>query len=438
LTERQTEKDKLTDMEKINKLSDVFGNSRNIPLTYQTRVEVDDRFVNDLTREKHLVLHGGSKQGKTCLRKYHLGENEAIVIQCTRDTTKAGLYEMILKKAEIEYEVTNSKTTKGSNKVTVKVTGKGKIPFLAEGGGDAGYESLKENTDTKSYKNFEIDIEDPNDVVRILMEDGFNKYIVIEDFHYLNEELQMLFAFDLKVFHETSPYVFIIIGVWMESDRLTVYNGDLTGRITNINVDVWSADNLKKVIDNGKPLLNIDFNVEVETLIVNLSQDNVGLLQEICYRLCEKYEIWHTQSTNKTIGTENDVIELAKKIADDQSSRYRNFIIKFSEGLSVTELEMYKWIMYSVLNSSSDDLRKGISASRLFSIIKPKHPKSETLQLTNLNQALERVQTVQAKHKLQPLILDFSNGDLFVVDANFLVYISIQDKNDLLKQLNLE
>lgn len=425
-------------MEKINKLSDVFGNSRNIPLTYQTRVEVDDRFVNDLTREKHVVLHGGSKQGKTCLRKHHLDERETIVIQCTRDTTKAGLYEMILKKAEIEYEVTNSKTTKGSNKVAVKVSGKGKIPFIAESGGEAGYEGLKESTDTKNYKNFEIDIEDPNDIVRVLLEDGFKKYIVIEDFHYLSEELQMLFAFDLKVFHETSPYVFIIIGVWMESDRLTVYNGDLTGRITNINVDVWSGDNLKQVIDNGKPLLNINFPIEVENLIVNLSQDNVGLLQEICYRLCEKYEIWQTQKDNKIIGTESDVKELAKKIADDQSSRYRNFIIKFSEGLSVTELEMYKWIIYAVLNSSSDDLRKGVSAAKLFNIIKPKHPKKDTLQLNNLNQALERVQTVQAKHKLQPLILDFSNGDLFVVDANFLVYISTQEKDELLKLLNIE
>lgn len=425
-------------MEKINKLSDVFGNSRNIPMTYQPRHDVDDRFVNDLTREKHVVLHGGSKQGKTCLRKYHLREDEVIIIQCTRDTTKAGLYEMILKKAEIEYEVTNSKTTKGSNKVAVKVGGKGKIPFLAEGSGELVYEGQKENTTTKNYKNFEIDIEDPNDIVRVLTEDGFKKYIVIEDFHYLAEELQMLFAFDLKVFHETSPYVFIIIGVWMESDRLTVYNGDLTGRITNINVDVWDTSNLKQVIENGKPLLNIDFPDEVENLIVNLSQDNVGLLQEICYRLCEKYEIWQTQEENRTIGTTNEASEIAKKIADDQSSRYKNFITKFSEGLSVTELEMYKWIIYAVLNSTPDDLRKGISSGRLFNIIKPKHPKTDTLQQNNLNQALERVQTVQGKHKLQPLILDFSNGELFVVDANFLVFVTTQETSELLKLINIE
>lgn len=130
--------------------------------------------------------------------------------------------------------------------------------------------------------------------------------------------------------------------------------------------------------------------------------------------------------------------EIAKKIADDQSSRYKNFITKFSEGLSVTELEMYKWIIYAVLNSTPDDLRKGISSGRLFNIIKPKHPKTDTLQQNNLNQALERVQTVQGKHKLQPLILDFSNGELFVVDANFLVFVSTQESSELLKLINIE
>lgn len=423
---------------KINKLSDVFGNSRNTPLTYQTRKDVDERFVNDLTREKHIILHGGSKQGKTCLRKYHLTAEEVIVVQCTRETTKSSLYEMVLKQANIEYEVTSSRTTKGTNKIAVKVGGKGKVPFIAEASGESTYEGVKEKSTIQNFKSFEIDIEDPNDIVRVLKEDGFNKYIVIEDYHYMDEEIQRNFSFDLKVFHESSSYVFIIVGVWMESDRLTVYNGDLTGRVTNINIDIWDTACLRNVIESGKPLLNIDFPDDVVQTIVNLSQDNVGLLQEICYKLCEKHGIWQTQTENKLIGTVSEVNEIAKKIAYDQSSRYRNFIVKFSEGLSVTELEMYKWIIYAVLKSNSEDLRKGISSSRLFSIIKPKHPKTDTLQLNNLNQALERIHSVQGKHKLQPLILDYSNNDLFVVDANFLVFISTQNIEELLKSINIE
>lgn len=420
------------------KLTEVFGNSREVPLTYQIRKDVDERFVNDLTRDKHVILHGGSKQGKTCLRKSNLNENENIVIQCTRDTAKANLYEMILKKADIEYEVSSSKTIKGLNKFSVKVQGEGKIPLVTKISGEGNYEYLKEHGKTQNFKNLEIDVEDANDIVRVLEANSFNKFIVIEDFHYLDEEIQKQFAFDLKVFHETSKYVFIIVGVWMESNRLIIYNGDLTGRITNINVDKWKDDDLKKVINNGKPLLNVDFPTDVENEIVKLSQDNVGLLQEICYRICEKEAIWKTQENQKTIGTVDDVRQIAKSIADDQAVRYRTFIIKFSEGLSVTEFEMYKWIIYAIICSTPDELRNGLSPSKIFNIIKYKHPKKDTLQINNLNQALDRVQTVQAKHKLQPLILDFSNSELFVVDANFLVFLSTHTKEELLETLNID
>jgi hypothetical protein len=32
--------------------------------------------------------------------------------------------------------------------------------------------------------------------------------------------------------------------VWLEANRLVVYNGDLAGRITSIPADTWSAEEL--------------------------------------------------------------------------------------------------------------------------------------------------------------------------------------------------
>lgn len=419
------------------KLIEVYGNSRSVPLTYQARNSVDERFVNDLTREKHIILHGGSKQGKTTLRKSILTDTEAIIVQCTRDTTRASLYEMILKKANIEYEVSNSITTKGTHKISVKISGEGKIPLIAKAGAEVEGEYNHEKEKSRDFKHFDIDLDDPNDIVRVLNESGFSKYIIVEDFHYLSEEVQSVFAFDLKVFHETSTLVFIIVGVWLESNRLIMYNGDLTGRITNINVDKWSDEELRKVISNGEPLLNISFPEAVKDKILQICQDNVGVLQEICYRICERHEIWTTQEESVIIGTEEEVLEIAKIISDDQSARYRNFMVKFSEGLSITELEMYKWILYAVVKCSSENLRYGVTPGKLFQIIRELHPKKETLQQNNLLSALERVQTVQYKHKLQPLVLDFSNNNLFVVDANFLLYLNTHKLEELLEIISI-
>lgn len=86
-------------MEKYNRLSEVFGISRDIPLTYQSRNYVDDKLVNSLGREKHIVVFGGSKQGKTCLRKRNLKAEDYIVVQCGNATSISQLYASVLKEA---------------------------------------------------------------------------------------------------------------------------------------------------------------------------------------------------------------------------------------------------------------------------------------------------------------------------------------------------
>src|SRR6516165_3060198 len=111
--------------EAVRRLTDVYGTSRNVPLTYVERTGVDDRFLNDITRDKHIVLHGGSKQGKTCLRKYHLKESDFVVVQCTRETTKPKLYEAILKISGIPSEVSQSKTVTGGAKLKICLSAEG-------------------------------------------------------------------------------------------------------------------------------------------------------------------------------------------------------------------------------------------------------------------------------------------------------------------------
>lgn len=424
--------------EPIKKLTEVYGNTRKIPLTYYVRENIDQRFVNDLTRDKHIVLHGGSKQGKSCLRKYHINDKECILIQCTRDYSLSSLYEQLLRNADIEFQVSSQTTSKGTHKITATVGAEGGLPFFVKAKGEGSYEYEKENQDQDSTQTLDIDPSEPNDMVRLLNANRFSKYIIIEDFHYLDEEIQRQFAFDLKVFHETSELVFIIVGVWQESNRLTIYNGDLSGRVTNINVDEWSTEQLQKMIRSGFPLLNIQFPDDVINQIVEFGNENIGLVQELCYRLCETNNIWMTQVNLNQIGDIEQVKQGVEAITSDLATRYKTFMRKFSEGLSVTEFEMYKWMLYGIIISTSDELRNGIAPNILFNKIKSEHPEKDRLQMSHLSQALERVHKVQTKHKLQPFILDFSNEELFVVDANFLIFLESKTEVELLDIIGLE
>lgn len=162
------------------------------------------------------------------------------------------------------------------------------------------------------------------------------------------------------------------------------------------------------------------------------------MLQEVCYRLCEKYSIWITQDKTADVGTAADVSSMLRAVADEQAARYRNFLARFSEGLGETQLEMYKWIGYAVITASGDELRRGLRPNVIFHRIRPNHPAGDSLQHNNVIQALERVGKVQFKHKLQPLIFDFSNGELVVVDANFLVFVQTHSTDELLEYLRFE
>jgi hypothetical protein len=421
----------------IHRLEDVFGISRDVPKSYVVRENVDNRFLNDITRTKHIVLFGGSKQGKSCLRKHSLNPEDSIVIQCHREATKADVYEMLLKQAGIKVEVSDTKTLSGGVKLTAKIEAEGKIPLIAKGKAEGGGEASGEVANEKMMKTLELDPEDPNEVARVLNEINFEKFIVLEDFHYLEPDIQQAFAFDLKVFHEVSKFVFIIVGVWLEANRLTLYNGDVSGRITNINVDEWPEGSLREVITAGEVLLNIELSDDVVSAIVEGCQGNVGVLQETCYRVCEANSIWQTCEDRTIINDAEFVANALGQIAVDQAGRYRTFLGKFSEGLGVTDLEMYKWIAWAAITSKPHELRNGLAPNVIFQRIKQLHPNASSLQHNNVNQALERVSKVQHRHKLQPLIFDYSDGDLKVVDANFLVFLQTQSTEDLLAAIGM-
>lgn len=425
----------------MNKLSDVFGVARGIPKTYVPRSYVDDKLVNSLGRDKHIVIFGGSKQGKTCVRKQCLQDGDYVVLQCGNNTTRVQIYEMLLKEAGVSLRVTDTSTVSGMKTVEVTAGGKGGLPFLAEASGEAkgGYEHGKE--DTREATSIEIDPSDPNDVIRALQLANFKKFIVLEDFHYLPEEVQREVAFDLKAFHEKSEYVFIVVGVWLESNKLVLYNGDLAGRLVPVDADRWEKDDLLKVITTGEPMLNIEFPPEVRAEILDLCQSNVGVLQETCYRICEEENVFQTQSTKRVIGSIERVREVVRSIGAEQAGRYQKFLEEFSEGLNKTELEMYRWIAYVVVTSTAADLKKGLKIAAIYRRMNQVHPKRrEQLLQNNVQQALEKVGKVQQKYHVKPVILDFdqTENQLRVTDSGFILYIASQNRNDLLERIGVD
>lgn len=416
----------------MNHASDVFGIGRDLPLNYVERDGVDNVLLDSLSRNKHIVVYGSSKQGKTSLRKHCLHDTDYVTIHCHSKWELADVHSAILKAAGFEIEQSNTIAVSGKKKILAKFSAR----ILG-----TGVEAKGEQEDTKStsrtYQALEIDPADVNDIITALGD--FSKFIVLEDFHYLPADSQREFAVALKAFHEQSKHTFIITGVWLEESRLAVYNGDLAGRLIGINADEWTKQQLAKVISLGEELLNVKLDEIFKENLLENCQDSVYVIQEACLKACEIAGISKTIEQQVTIGEGYNAIDMIQKVVAQQSGRYNAFITQFAAGFQDTTLHMYRWVLFPVLTASIESLTRGFRYKEIREILQQHHPTGEDLNPGNVTQALLSTASLQVKKNIKPIILDYdqTNLKLSVVDRGFLVWIQVQERRDLLELAEL-
>jgi hypothetical protein len=380
----------------------------------------------------HIVVYGSSKQGKTCLRRHCLKDDDYITVHCSNKMGLRELHTAILKAAGYKVSLSSKQSASGNNKVELSA----KIPIVGVGA-KATFEGGEEDEEISA--ELELDVEDVNDVIAALKRLNFQRFIVLEDFHYLPVETQKDFAVALKAFHENSKLSFIVVGVWLEENRLTVYNGDLTGRVVSVNADTWTRAELIEVVKAGEALLNISFDENFLESLLSLCQDSVHVVQEVCFEVCKRAKHHETKDVQITIGTGLSAEEIVKAVVNQQAGRYNSFLSQFADGFQQSALEMYRWLLYPILTAKIKDLEKGLRWTPINEAIKKRHPKGKELNPGNLTQALQNVANLQVKKDIKPIILDYdeTNRRLNVVDRGFLIWLQLQDMNELLPMLGL-
>ncbi len=417
---------------KINKTKDVFGIQRDLPLNYIVR-EADKILVDSLDRSHHVVIYGSSKQGKTSLRKRNLQEDQYIIVHCSNKWDIDQIHNNILKQAGYELTLSESLTTSG--KAKVKATFGWNLFAKAEAEAEAEAGREKE----KITKTLDIDIEDVNDIIKALEEIKFDKIIVLEDFHYLKPETQKDFAIALKAFHENSKFTFLIVGVWLEENRLIALNGDLAGRVKSVNADAWKNEELNRLINDGEYLLNITFDNETKKKLIAESLQNVYVVQEVCYHLCIENKINQTHEGDQFQLDCSKLENFLDQVVSQHSGRYNKFISSLIEGFQPTELEMYKWILFAIIKAEESELNSGLRRSELNDVIIQQHPRGGDLNPGNLTQALTSIASLQVRSGITPIIIDYDSTSkkINIVDKGFIIWLHNQDINEILKEAKL-
>lgn len=422
----------------MSRTIDVFGVSNNIIESYIERSQVDGSFQTALELNKQIVVYGSSKQGKTSLYKKHLQPESIILIQCSPTMRLIDIYSSILRQSEVEILVGSSaeatKTTEAGGTFTTKI----KIPFLIEAEAGGSGKGGTEKTITKQYVNVEYNLELAQSIAEILKRINSHKHIILDNFHYLPEEIQKAFAFDLRIFQD-HDIRFIILGIWRERNRLTQFNGDLQDRIMEVAVEPWENSDLKTVIEKGSNILNVDLSAIAGSMIES-SFDSIGVLQELCKESCFAARVTSTAEHRIVLTDEHLKIAIKKKLEDYSSRHLRAFEAfadsprKMRAGLIPLFIPYYFLIV--LLNSDFNDTINGFKRKDLHArIVKIHHRPAEDVRASDMSNFLYKIIEYQISRSINPPLFDFdrSVNTLKIIDSTLYFFLRNCNKDEILE-----
>lgn len=354
------------------------------------------------------------------------------------------IYRSILHSQGVEI-VSDSQSSQSSSKdSTLGTKVKAMIPFLGEAQVDAQRKESRGDSRTEKRIPIDVNLSLPNDVAMLLKKVSSNKVVILENFHYLDEEIQKQFSFDLRSFQELGIR-FVILGVWREKNRLIQFNGDLLDRLVEIPVEPWAVDDFNKVIEQGSRELNIGFSSEIISGILNSAFDSIGVVQELLKGICILSEITQ-KSESFTLLSNMDILKQA--IADKAqaySARHLRALEAIAEGRKTTNnpksddvkampLYLPYYTVRSFLDFDFNDVVSGIKRSKLEEKIKQHHHRPDDVRAGDMSNLLYNFAKLQNEKSISPPIFDYdkTTQTIRVIDSTFYFFLRNSNLQDVL------
>jgi hypothetical protein len=423
----------------MNSLDEVFGVSTGLVASYVERNEVDGYFRSALKGKKQIVVYGSSKQGKSSLIKKHLPDASKIQYQADPTVDLIDIYKSIVRQSGVkiltDIEEAEMKGAEAGGSVRVKVG----IPAVAELEMGASGKGDKKKQNSQQFKTVEYNLALAQDIIELLKAIGFNKYIVIDNFHYLKEDVQQQFAFALRNFQDTDIRI-IILGIWREQNRLLQFNGDLQDRITEVAVEPWEHKDLLEIIHRGGKILNVDFS-DVEDELISTSFDSVGVLQELLKESCASAGVFNTVGNTVKITKEHMKSAIRRKLGSYSGRHERAFETFAHQDRKTRDGQVPLFIPYYFLKvllmTDFEVVRKGLRRDYLHEKIAAIHHRPDDVRSGDMSNFLHTIINYQTSRKIIPPLFDYDRGvrTLKIIDSTLYFFLKNCNTNEVIDSI---
>lgn len=231
--------------------------------TYISRIYEDTGFEYEIRLKLALstlgcitTIVGPSKTGKTILCEKTVDKDKLIVISGKDCISTVSFWHMVGTKAELPSTSAVANT----------------------------YSKPSTNT-TLLNENYVLTKEA---VIRYYVEN--NKVLLLDDFHYVSEDLQIFIVQQLKEAIR-KDFKVIIIYSDLKADKAVRHNPGLKGRLSLIRVPAWRIDELEQIAIKGFQTLGISITKTTAQYIAHESLSSPQLMQQICLNICSIIDV---------------------------------------------------------------------------------------------------------------------------------------------------
>ncbi len=295
-------------------IEDVFR-----PTSFPIYTYVNRKFDNSSTYEMKLQralrspgrlisITGASKTGKTVLCHRVIPKDSIIDLSGAQIQSQADFWNQIAERIHLPNEVQLTSLHQDTVAKTVKGDASLKFPFTASGS----FGTQKNSSYTSGTNTSLKHIPSSNTIINYLIKN--NMVLVIDDFHYIDDEIQLYIARILKsaLFDGLKA---VILSLPHRADDAVKHNSDLIGRTTYIEIESWKPEELAEIARQGFKLLGYRLEQPALQLLTQESISSPQLMQQNCLNLA-----YNIKDTHKDTASLELILNSFKDTAADYSN----------------------------------------------------------------------------------------------------------------------
>ncbi len=426
------------------KLEEVFGVTSKQILSYVDREQVDAAFADALSSGKQIIVYGSSKQGKTALVSKHLPYEDNLLVSLTPKVQLLDIYQIVLNQAGVRIVV--SANEKNGSEQTASALGRVRalIPIAS-----AEFEVKDEQKHITGvdvrYEEVPVNLALPQTVSDLLKRVGCEKWVILENFHYLEDSVQQQFAYDLRAFQELGVR-FVILGVWREKNRMAQFNGDLLDRVVEIPVEPWSEKDFDRVADKGAGHLKITFAEPLIREAKVASFSSIGVFQELMKLICQNAGVKETLPGDDPVmlGGLHLVTNAIVEKTTDYASRHQRALEAIAAGHTsggakgdLPPLFLPYYLVRVLLEHGFEGIAGGAKRNTVHEWIRQVHHRGEDVRVSDMSNLLGGIANLQSVKSISPPILAYDSQQrmLQVVDSTFYFFIKNVDTREVMDSI---